>query len=166
MTAGELLTYCTVRLAVLLYLASLAAGLLGSSAHCPAARALWTAGCLLLWAHVLCAFHFIHHWSHEAAYRNTARQTLELTGWDSGGGVYLNYLFLLVWAADAAWWWIGPASYAARPAAARWLVHGLLAFIIFNGAVVFAEGAMRWISLAGFVVVVSAWLMRRWQGPS
>ena len=78
-----------------------------------AARAVWTAGALLLGLHTLAAFHVVHGWSHQAAADETARQTAALTGLSWSGGLFVNYAFLAVWAADAGWWWAAPASYRA-----------------------------------------------------
>jgi hypothetical protein len=60
------------------------------------ARWAWTAGCLIFLAHVFCAFNFHHNWSHAAAYRETARQTGEITGWGWGGGLFVSYAFTLI----------------------------------------------------------------------
>jgi hypothetical protein len=117
------------------------------------ARRLWTAACVLLWIHVACAFQFRHHWSHAEAYAYTARQTAEFVGLDWGGGLYFNYLLLVVCAGDSAWWWIGPRSYQARPAIVGRLRGGFVAFMAFNAAVVFGSGVLRWMALAGFVVL-------------
>jgi len=53
-------------------------------------RVWWTAGCLLLFVHVACAFHFVHHWSHREAYEATAQQTAALTGLGSVLKPHLN----------------------------------------------------------------------------
>src|SRR5687768_3073740 len=97
---SEILTRHTVWLALTLYVAGEAVR--GRSAR----RPLNTLGCAVFLTHVACAFHFYHAWSHSAAYADTARQTAELTGWDSGTGLYINYFFVLVWIADAASSWI------------------------------------------------------------
>jgi len=63
-------------------------------------------------------------------------------------GLYLNYVFTVVWVADAAWWLLSAASYARRP---RWInatVHGFMAFMFFNATVVFGKGATRWLGAA------------------
>jgi len=107
--------------------------------------------------HVLCAFAYFHHWSHIAAYRETARQTAELTGWNWGGGIYFNYFFALAWLADVLWWWLSPASFAVRP---QWLTvgwHGFLFFMVLNGAVIFVHGPMRWIGLLLCTLLVVLW---------
>jgi hypothetical protein len=149
MSAGELLVRWTVRLALACYAGAVALRLLPrfSPSRQAVARWLWTAGCLLYLAHVASAFHFVHGWSHQAAYRETARRTAELFGLSWGGGLYFNYLFTAVWVGDVLYWWRGLARYAARP---RWydaLVQAFLAFMAFNGAVVFATGLVRWVGL-------------------
>ena len=78
------------------------------------ARGLWTLGFATALLHVALAFHLRHGWSHSAALAETARQTDELLGYRFGGGVYVNYAFLVVWAADVWWWWWRPASFSAR----------------------------------------------------
>jgi protein-S-isoprenylcysteine O-methyltransferase Ste14 len=162
MGPGELLTRWTVRLALACYAAALALRLLPSkvAARPGAGRVFWTAGCLLYLAHVVCAFQFFHGWSHEAAYRETARRTAETVGLDRGGGLYLNYLFTAVWVADVVCWWAAPARYAARPLWQEAAVQGFLAFMAFNGAVVFANGPVRWIGVAVCLVLGLLWCLR------
>jgi len=142
-SSGELITRWTVRVALAFYAATLAVHL-AAPARRRGARVLWTAGCLTFVAHVATAFAFFHGWSHAHAYRETARQTRELFSIDSGAGLYLNYLFTLAWAIDAAYWWAaGPDAYDRRP---RWIgvtLHVFFAFMAFNGAIVFAHGATR-----------------------
>src|SRR5687767_9943408 len=102
---GEWLTRWTVRGALGLYVVTAVLRLADRERR--AARVVWTVGCVLFLAHVACAFHFAHGWSHADAYRQTARQTRELFGLDWGGGLYLNYLFTLAWVVDAGYWWAG-----------------------------------------------------------
>ena len=148
MAWGEWLTRWTVRVALCLYVAAVAVRLAAPGRR-RAARFLWTLGCALFLAHVACAFHVFHGWSHGHAYRETARQTRELTGVDWGGGLYLNYLFTLVWVADVAyWWWGGLYVYDRRPRGVAAALHLFFAFMAFNGAVVFATGATRWIGVS------------------
>ena len=163
MAWGEWLTRWTVRLALCLYVATVALRLAAPDRR-RGARALWTLGCALFLAHVACAFRFYHGWSHAHAYRETARQTRELFGLDWGGGLYFNYLFALAWAADVAyWWWGGLDRYDRR---ARWVaaaLHLFLAFMAFNGAVVFATGATRWVG-AGLAVGLALLALARRRG--
>jgi hypothetical protein len=128
-----------------------------------AARWLWTGACVMLWIHVACAFQFQHRWSQAAAYAHTARQTAEFFGLNWGGGLYFNYLLMLVLTGDAAWWSIGPHSYGDRPAIVGRLVGGFVAFMAFNATVVFGAGPLRWLAL-GVILVLGAWAIRRRRG--
>lgn len=123
------------------------------------ARWLWTGACALLFAHVGFAFHGFHHWSHRAAYAETARQTAELFGIDWGGGLFANYAMLLVWLVDVfGWWHSGPPSLR-RPALRTWLAQGFLAFMWFNATVAFGHGSVRWVGLAGFVTLAVCYFL-------
>ncbi len=170
METGELLTRSTALAAVALY--GLALVLRAAAAGCrgrlTAARLAWTAGVLALLFHTACAFHFHHGWSHAAAYADTARRTAQEVGWDSGAGLYANYGFGLVWAADAAWWWWRPAGYLSRPRTLEWAVQGYLGFITFNAAVVFGRGPARWLGLAVCLAVAAAggWAAYRQARPA
>ena len=113
-----------------------------------AARTAWTAGCVSLIAHVAFAYHFYHHWSQTSVYRETARQTAEVTGLDWGGGLFINYALVIGWIIDVVYWRLrGLDAYRHRP---RWLTamwQVFLFFIIFNATVVFKTGPLRWIGL-------------------
>lgn len=161
MPPGELLTRWSVRLAVALYVAAiftLMAGR-GRPSWDRRARWFWTAGLAVFLVHVGCAFHYFHGWSHAAAWRDTARQTAELTGWDWGGGLWFNYVFAALWACDVLWWWLGGLrDYRNRSAWIAWPIHAFLAFIAFNATVVFESGPLRWAGIAATVVLLAlAW---------
>ena len=97
--------------------------------------------------HVGATFQLRHHWSHNAAYEETARQTAALFGVRSGAGLYCNYAFTLIWALDVIWIWWSPPTYRRRP---RWmaaLIHGFMAFLFFNATVVFVTGWVRWLGV-------------------
>jgi hypothetical protein len=79
-------------------------------------------------------------WSHASAARDTARQTEEVTRLALGGGVFINYLFLALWMAEAGWWWRAPASFLARLAVLEWPVRAVFLLTFVNGAIVFAHG--------------------------
>ncbi|MGE0130202.1 MAG: hypothetical protein AB7U82_19120 [Blastocatellales bacterium] len=123
------------------------------------ARMAWTVGCVSLLVHVACAFHFYHNWNQASAYRETARQTAEVTGLDWGGGLFINYALIIGWILDIVWWWRGLDAYRNRP---RWLGaawQGFLIFIIFNATVVFKTGPLRWIGLGLCLWLVFLWLL-------
>src|SRR5581483_11173232 len=148
----------TIRAATLLYVLSLALRIANRDS---AARLAWTAGCALFLAHVAAAFAFRHHWSHTAAYIETARQTREVFGIDSGAGIYFNYVFTILWAADAAWLWIaGLAGYRARPRSIDISIQAFFGFMFFNAAIVFGSPPMRWLGAASIVVLAISTVVR------
>ncbi|MCY3005349.1 MAG: hypothetical protein NTV29_05165 [Planctomycetota bacterium] len=125
------------------------------------ARTLWTCGFMLFVVHVLASFHLVHGWSHNAAYQATARQTLELLGFEFGAGVYFNYLFLAAWALDVLDAWT-------HFSAGRWMVQWLLRFgliymifIAFHGVVVFKSGWLRVVGLVVSAMLVAASVIKR-----
>lgn len=178
-TLGDLATRWTVRVALAGYF--FGAGLSTRSAS-PArrkmGRAAWTLGCVCYLAHVACAFHFFHHWSHAAAVERTAEQTALVTGWRWGGGVYVNYAFTAIWLADTIARWLPWPDGKSQPAtqvcngvatALPWwpeaAVQAFMWFIVFNAAVVFGHGMVRWFGLAGCLSVLVAAATRCMAGP-
>lgn len=152
MNFGEFVTRASVWMALAAY-ATAASIMLrrsgrGGVSHPGSARTIWTAGCGFFLVHVACAFTFFHGWSHAAAYDETSRQTAEMTGLHWGGGLYFNYLFAALWVLDAAWMWLSPKGRTCRPGWVAFAWHGFAFFMIFNGAVVFAHGPVRWLGLA------------------
>jgi hypothetical protein len=160
---GDLLIAWTVRLGLLCFVVSLAlwgrprGGVPFGSRNLAAAKWLWGIGWLMFVGHMLAAFHFHHHWSHRHAVAETAQQTEDLMGIAFGGGLYFNYLFLALWFVDfmviafrgtavghRQWW--------------QWLIIAYLAFIAFNGTVVFKSGGMRWSGVVGTLVLCYALL--------
>lgn len=155
---GEAITVWTVRIALLLYVAALFSWLLGGKRRAGRTRLLWSGGLLFYLAHVVAAFHFVHGWSHEGAASETARRSRELFGVDSGLGLWLNYVFTIVWTSDALWWWMDGDGYRDRPPWIRVATHAFLAFMFFNGAVIFGHGLSRWLGLAVTPPLLLLWL--------
>ncbi|MGY8771091.1 MAG: hypothetical protein ACKVH8_21985 [Pirellulales bacterium] len=123
-------------------------------------RAIWSAGCLLFLTHIVAAFQFYHHWSHEHAYQETAKQTFEAIGIRWGGGIYINHLMAIIWCADVCWWWMAPVHRATQLIVQRWIL-GFFLFMAFNGTIVFKAGPTRWVSLAVFIMLVIFWITRK-----
>ncbi len=143
---GETLTRVTVWIALLCYgIAAFAFLLHNGRTHLLAiSRWAWSVGGLVFLAHVFCAFQFYHAWSHDAAFRDTARQTAETLGWNWGGGLFVSYAFTAAWALDVICWWRqGLASYTRRPKSLMMIWHGFFLFIVFNGTVIFETGIVR-----------------------
>ena len=122
-------------------------------------RGLWTAAVFLAIVHAAVAFHVVYGWSHDAAVTATARQTAQQTGVTWGGGLYVNYLFLTLWVADALWWWRAPASYLARDPRLERARLALFMFMFVNGAIVFAAGVARAVGVIAVGSVCAAWMI-------
>jgi hypothetical protein len=159
---GAALTIWSVRAATVFYIAALALLLSAKTSRGRRiARLAWTAGCVCYLAHVYGAFEYFHDWSHAAAYAETARQTMDLFHFNWGGGLYFNYLFTMVWLGDTAWWWVHPRQYETRPPWAAAAIHSFLAFMFFNGAVVFAASFSRWLGAAATPALLWLWWRAR-----
>lgn len=153
---GEWFVRWTIRLALILYFAAVAGLLALRGRREPPSwiRLAWTLAWLTYLVHVVAAFGVYHHWSHFHAYQHTQA----VSGF--GPGIFVSYFFTLVWGLDIAWSWFAPQQHWRLP---TWLVvvfHALLAFIIFNGAIVFATGPVRWASLAGAALLLALLVCR------
>jgi hypothetical protein len=152
---GDALIRDTIRLALLYY--GVAAGLMlrlrpaewQAEGRGGLARWCWTLAWAAFVIHVGMAFHYKHGWSHA----NAVAHTEERSGF--GPGIYVSHLFTLLWTADVVFWWLRPRRYATRPPWVDWALHGFMAFIIFNGTVVFESGFSRWAGLALFALLAA-----------
>lgn len=117
-------------------------------------RRLWLAAWAMCVVHVICAFHFQHHWNHAAAVRHTAEMTARVVGWYWGGGLYINYVFLLMWGVDAM------KRFRASDQGLGIIMHATAAFMMFNATVVFGP-AWWWIPLILFVVAMAVNFTRK-----
>ena len=160
MNSGELVTRSTVWLALTIYVIHEA--LSAARRYQKHTTILWclsAAGCVFFLAHVAAAFHYFYDWSHAVAYADTARQTKEFTGWNSGGGIYLNYLFALIWTSEVAWS-ATPRGCSPRPAIWVWTVRAFFLLMIFNGAFFFVRGNVRWFGLLLCFSLMGSWWMQ------
>jgi hypothetical protein len=142
---GIILTLWTARLAMMYYGLAAGAWILR---RIEVARWAWIAGAFFFAVHTVSAFQFVFHWSHSEAWMETARRSNAMSGFDSGFGLWLNYLFAMLWLGDAGLLWLAPLRHARLP---RWFglsMHGFLLFMVVNGAIVFAHGPMRVASIA------------------
>ncbi len=110
-------------------------------------RLLWSLGWMAYVIHVLLAFHHAHQWSHA----NAMAHTQEASGFDAG--IFVTHLFTLLWLTDVAFWWLRPERYVNRPAWIGFALHGFMAFIIFNGTVIYESGPIRWAGAAMFLLL-------------
>ena len=158
METGELLTRATVWLALGLYVGSELVKVVRANRGANA-LAWWlnAAGCGFFLAHVGFAFQHFYQWSHAVAYADTVRQTRELTGWNFGGGLYINYIFALVWIGEVLRARLWQSSEARKSIV--WCIRGFFLFMIFNGAFVFVRGHIRWFGLFLCILLVGGWCL-------
>lgn len=146
-------------------LAGFVAGQAGVGRHRRTASAphwlwpIWCFGLIACVVHILLAMGSHHHWSHASAVADTARQTEAVYGLAWGGGLYVNYLFVIVWLSELMWWRLDPERYFAQPAWSRRALRGFYLVMVFNAAVVFAAPDRRLAGLAMTAALVAAWLV-------
>ena len=131
-----------------------------SPAHDRLARAMWTFGVALALLHIVLAFHFVYQWNHEAAVAETVKQAADRFGQGWRGGIYVNYVFVILWSADVCWWWISPASHASRSLWIEVARFSAFTFMFVNGAIIFAAGAGRMVGIGSVGLAVFAWVAR------
>lgn len=159
MESGELITRVTIWISIAAYVIGTVAFAARGKPADSLTRVAWTIACAALGVHYLSAFEFFHHWSHQSAYLETARQTEEVFGINWGGGLFINYGMLALWTLDVGWWWLaGLDSYRNRPRSLVFAWHALLIFIIFNATVVFKTGLLRWIGVFVTMTLLISWI--------
>lgn len=152
---GEFWTVQTARAAMVVYAVALWFRIGMRTREVAIARTAWTIGLIVFVVHVAVAFDVYHQWSHADAFERTHQQS------GFGEGIFVSYLFTLVWAGDVFWWWIRPASYVGRSTWISTTVHWFLAFIAINGTIVFAGGPVRWFGIAATGLLIGKFLMLR-----
>lgn len=120
----------------------------------------WAAALAFYIIHILSAYESHYQWSHDIAISETARQTAEVIGWDSGIGLYFNYAFAAILAIDLGVLWFRKRRPFPR------FVDGLVFFMILNGAVVFGSGAVRIYGALLWVLIVATWIFRARENSS
>ena len=119
------------------------------------------AGCIAMILHMLLAMAGRHGWSHDAALQETARQTFEVYGRAWGGGLYVNYAFVALWLTILLCWKLAPPRCERWRGWPLWIARAFVLIVVFNGAVVFASPARRWLGLLLTVVLAGAWALER-----
>lgn len=143
----------TARVAVLYW--AIASALLIAVGRTSSARWFWSLGCVAYLIHVATAFTHVHHWSHSAAFAHVE----EVSGF--GPGIFVSYAFSLVWFGDVLTWWCWPAVYYQRNKIAQGTIYGGMAFVVFNGTVVYETGFIRWAGLGLFTLLGFLWWQQK-----
>lgn len=163
---GDFAVLMTARLMVLAYVVRLVVDVHGWPTDAGwranwerAVRWVWTIGCGIFLLHVVAAFQFVHGWSHTAAYAHTADQTASVTGWHWGGGLWINYIFMLWWPIDVVWSWQRRMDRMPRGYVIG--MHVIVGFLMLNATVVFGATWWRWLAVG--VLAAIAWAA--WSRP-
>lgn len=159
-TLAEHASLWAIRLAMLAMLLTFAMQIRGAKATSLTVSIAWFSGAICALCHSIGALFAFHEGSHEAAFKSTAKQTEDMLGFSFGIGLYVNYLFVLIWLLDALFRFIKPDVYSKLGAYFHWTVYGFLSFIAINGTVVFKDGWIRWLTLAAIAGLVAMWLLR------
>src|SRR5260370_22419360 len=78
-----------------------------------------------------------------------------------GPVIFFSPLFTVLWTVDVAWWWYAPRAYASRSVRITRTLHGYMAFIIFNGTVVYETDPIRWVGVGMFAVLAVGLVRKR-----
>lgn len=156
---GEMLMLWTVRCSVACYVVALWQWLFAERFPDAQYRRFWTAAWLLCVVHVICAFHFRHHWDHDVAIQHTANMTEGVVGIHWGGGLYINYVFLVCWGTSVAGTWRQTPAVRRITQQLTGGMHAFVAFMMINATVVFGP-AWWWIPMA-LVLTVITWNYKR-----
>lgn len=107
------------------------------------ARWMWTFAFAFHLIHVLLAFAYIHRWSHADAFNHVRERTLEMTGFEAGFGIWINYLFTLCWFVDVISWWNRGIDWPYRSRAYLLTLHAVCIFMFVNATIVFGPKFWR-----------------------
>lgn len=117
-------------------------------------RLAWTVGFAAYLIHIIASFDAFYGWSQKVALEETARQTYQLTGWNSEIGLWVNYAFTAFLAFDLWNQWSG------NPERLRKTRNGLVLFMILNGAVIFGTQMSRQLGIVLLGLVSLIWILR------
>jgi hypothetical protein len=151
--------YSTIWLSMILFVAGEAGKRFGRTDSTSRwSRRAWTIGVVLCAIHMSIAMAVRYGWSHQDAVRATTAQAAAVYGFSWNGGLYVNYVFLLIWAGETAWWRIAPRTYRSRGAALVWLLRAFYFTIIVNAVVVFARPVMRPLGMVLIAALAVTWI--------
>ena len=127
-------------------------------------RAVSATGLALMIVHIFIAMGMRHSWQHDAAVAATAQQTEQVFGVAWGWGIYINYLFVVVWGlAVPGFLGSGVPGFGVPRVPGFWVRVARVFFLIViaNAAIVFAVGWRRVLGVAIVGVLAFAWSQRR-----
>ena len=122
-----------------------------------AANLVYAVGAFIMAIHIVCSYGIAHEWSHQAALDHTANETLDVVGVAVPHGVYVNFLFLIVYVANGVWRFRLGASRMRRPQVVAIAIDCFLDAIVLMATVVFETGWIRWVMIGFVLAIVLRW---------
>jgi hypothetical protein len=162
LTNGQRVSLWCIRCSILFLVVAFGRQLTGRPKTERLNATIWLIGALFAAAHSLGSLATFHHFSQAEAFESTAQQTQDLLGFRFGAGLYVNYVFVVVWLFDALFRMFQRDRYQQLPTWYHYSVEGFLAFIAINGTIVFKSGWLRWTAIACIAVLIGlAWRNHR-----
>ena len=112
-------------------------------------RLAWLFGAAMIVLHILMSYGVVYEWSHRAAVEATAEESERVTGIRAGWGVYVNFLFAAVWLGYSLAMVYDRRRWPGVDRAVFWFTT----VIVVSSTVIFEGGAVRWLSVIGFVLL-------------
>lgn len=117
----------------------------------------WLIGSTAMWVHILGSYVVVHDWSHAAAIEATADESQRVTGIRAGWGVYVNFVFAILWSTYS----VMLVRRRHVPPRVDPLVFWFLAAMVSMSTIVFEQGWIRWIGIAAISTLVYLAARRR-----
>ena len=166
-TAAESASLWLIRMALLLMVVVFSIELRGGNRTDRMTASLWLAGAVLALGHGIGTVATFHHGSQTLAFESTAQRTEQLLGIRFGAGLFVNYVFLIVWLVDALMAILLPVRYRRLQRLYVYATDGFLLFIAINGAIVFQTGWSRSIGVISLIFLLMLVIQRRfWTNKS
>lgn len=118
-------------------------------------RFCWATGAVTFLVHVGMAFHFAHDWSHSSAFQHVEASS------GFGPGLFLSYLFAIVWTVDAIWLVAASGSYHRRSSTLNWGIQAFLTFLFFQATVLYGFWPLDTIAAFVFGLLTIRWVKSR-----
>jgi len=120
----------------------------------------WVIGSVAMWVHIVGSYAVVHGWSHAAAIEATAAESERVTGIRAGWGVYVNFVFAILWSAYS----VILVRRSSVPTRSDAMVFWFIAAMVSMSTVVFEQGWVRWIGIAAILFLVGLSSRRVWGG--
>ena len=126
------------------------------------ANVVYALGAAIMAVHIVCSYGIAHHWSHQAALDHTASETEAVVGIAVPHGVYVNFLFLVLYIGNTIWRYRAGGSKVRRPKWWAWTIDLFLDAIVLMATVVFETSWIRWVMIGFLLAIITREISNRW----